>query len=141
MKKFHFRFICIYPAYIDAKKTVNEGRKIPKGLCIENPSYQEIKDVLSVTNLNCVIENKIYPRERSKELLHRGRIRLQIKHDDGTPINPDFANRTQVLKYVASTIPQLKTRIANPKGGEPVQSTSNTQSQQGGNKKGKGKKR
>ena len=132
-----FSFICIYPAYIDAKKTVKEGRKIPKPLCVENPSYQEIKDVLSVTNLNCVIENKIYPRERSKELLNRGRIRLQIKHDDGTAINPDLASRRQILKYVATTIPQLKGRIANPKG-EQIQASS-SQQQQGG-KKGKGKK-
>ena len=136
---FYFRFICIYPAYIDAKKTVKEGRKIPKSLCIENPSYQEIKDVLSVTNLNCVIENKIYPRERSKELLHRGRIRLQIKHDDGTPINPDFSRRIQILKYVATTIPQLKTRIANPKGEQPQASSSTQPQHQGGSKKGKGK--
>ncbi|KAG5679004.1 hypothetical protein PVAND_008613 [Polypedilum vanderplanki] len=138
------RFICIYPAYIDAKKTVKEGRKIPKSLCIENPSYQEIKDVLSVTNLKCEVENKIYPRERSKELLHRGRIRLQIKHEDGTPINPDLATRMQVFKYVATIIPQLKTRIANPKG-EPVVAQASSSQQQGsssgGGKKGKGKKR
>lgn len=63
---FHFRFICIYPAYIDAKKTVQEGRKVPKEHCIENPTYLEIKDVLLAANMNLVIENKIYPRERSK---------------------------------------------------------------------------
>lgn len=62
----YFRFICIYPAYIDVKKTVQEGRKVPKEHCIENPTYQEIKDVLSAANMNLVIENKIYPRERSK---------------------------------------------------------------------------
>jgi signal recognition particle subunit SRP19 len=138
------RFICFYPAYIDAKKTVKEGRKIPKPLCIENPTYQEIKDVLSVTSLKCEVENKIYPRERSKELLHRGRIRLQIKHEDGTAINPDLATRMQIFKYVATTIPQLKTRIANPKGGgEPVVASSSSQQQggSGGSKKGKGKKR
>jgi signal recognition particle subunit SRP19 len=85
--------------------------------------------------MNLFIENKIYPRERSKELINRGRIRLQIKNEDGTPINPDFANRIQVLKYVANTIPQLKTRIANPKGGEPVaQQSTSSQGQQGGKK-------
>jgi signal recognition particle subunit SRP19 len=110
-------------------------------LAIENPSFQEIKDVLSVTNLNLFIENKIYPRERSKELINRGRIRMQIKHEDGTAINPDLANRRQILKYVASTIPQLKTRIANPKGGtDPVPQAGGSSQQQGGKGK-KGKKR
>jgi signal recognition particle subunit SRP19 len=138
MKFNYFRYICIYPAYIDTKKTVQEGRKVPKEFCVENPTYQEIKDVLSVTNLPTLIENKIYPRERSKELLNRGRIRMQIKHDDGTPINPDLASRRQVLKYVGQMIPQLKSRIANPKGGEiPVQATTS----QAGGKKGKNKKR
>jgi signal recognition particle subunit SRP19 len=105
-------------------------------MCIENPSYQEIKDVLQVTNMNLFIENKIYPRERSKELINRGRIRLQIKNEDGSAINPDLATRMQVLKYVATTIPQLKTRIANPKGGEqvPQQGSSGSTSQQGGKK-------
>lgn len=39
---------------------------MPKELCIENPSYQEIKDVLTAANMNMLVENKIYPRERSK---------------------------------------------------------------------------
>lgn len=130
-----FRFICIYPAYIDAKKTVQEGRKVPKEYCIENPTYQEIKDVLSSANLNLVVENKIYPRERSKELLHRGRVRIQLKNEDGTAINPDLASKRQILKYVGQMIPQLKSRIANPKGGEPSQPT--TEKQAGGKKKNK----
>lgn len=133
------RFICIYPAYLDVKKSVQEGRKMPKEHCVENPSYQEIKDVLTAANMNLLVENKIYPRERSKEILHRGRIRLQLKNEDGTAINPDLATRRQILKYVGQMIPQLKSRIANPRGGgEPVQSTSQ---QQTAGKKGKGKKR
>lgn len=114
---------------------------MPKEFCIENPTYQEIKDVLTAANMNIVVENKIYPRERSKEILHRGRVRVQLKHDDGTPINPDLASRKQVLKYVGQMIPQLKSRIANPRGGEPqAASSSGSQQQAGGNKK-KNKKR
>lgn len=60
------RWICIYPAYINSKKTRQEGRRLRKDQCVENPTYQEIKDVLSTTNLNYGIENKLYPREKSK---------------------------------------------------------------------------
>lgn len=63
---FHFRFVCIYPQYINSKKTRQEGRKIKKENCVENPTYQELRDVLALTNLNMYVENKIYPRERSK---------------------------------------------------------------------------
>lgn len=63
----HFpRWICIYPAYINSKKSRQEGRKIRKELCVENPTFQEMKDVLSVSNLRIGIENKLYPREKSK---------------------------------------------------------------------------
>jgi len=39
------------------------------------------------------VENKLYSREKSKELLYRGRIRVQLKSDDGKPLNPDFPSR------------------------------------------------
>jgi len=65
---------------------------------------------------------------------------LQLKHEDGTPINPDLATRRAVLKYIGTMIPQLKSRIANPKGGDlPVQATT-SQNQQGKKGKGKGKR-
>lgn len=134
----HFSFICIYPAYIDVKKSVQDGRKIPKEHCVENPSYQEIRDVLMAANFNIYVENKIYPRERSKELLHRGRVRVQLKHEDGTPLNPDISNRRQALKYIGEMIPQLKSRIANPRGGE-MEAPTTQQTQGGGGKKNKGK--
>lgn len=65
------RWICVYPAYINSKKTRQEGRKIRKDLCVENPTYQEIKDVLAASNLRIGIENKIYPREKSKVSFER----------------------------------------------------------------------
>lgn len=63
---FVIRWVCIYPAYINSKKTRQEGRILRKDLCVDNPTYQEIKDVLGVTNMRLIIENKLYPRERSK---------------------------------------------------------------------------
>lgn len=135
-----FRFICIYPAYIDIKKSVQEGRKLPKEYCIENPSYQEIRDVLTSANFNIFVENKIYPKERSKEILHRGRIRVQLKNGDGTPINPDLDNRRKLLRYVGQMIPQLKSRIANPRGGD-IEAAIQPSGSAAGGKKNKGKKR
>lgn len=67
------RWICIYPAYINSKKSRQEGRKIRKDLCVENPTFQEIKDVLSVSNLRIGIENKLYPREKSKVICGRAK--------------------------------------------------------------------
>ncbi|KOB71106.1 Signal recognition particle 19 kDa protein [Operophtera brumata] len=60
------RWICIYPAYINSKKTLAEGRKLPKESCVENPTHQEIRDVLIATGLKVGVENKLYSREQSK---------------------------------------------------------------------------
>ncbi|XP_065076833.1 signal recognition particle 19 kDa protein [Ochlerotatus camptorhynchus] len=136
------RWVCIYPAYINKKKTRQEGRRIPKDLCVENPSYQEIRDVLHVLNLNVIVENKLYSREKSKELAYRGRIRVQLKDSDGSPIKQEFPSRDSLLAYLGKTIPQLKTRQGKP--AEPVAQVHASAGSSGGgqsHKKGKGKRR
>jgi len=142
------RWICIYPAFINSKKTRQDGRRLPKENCVENPTYIELRDVLSVTKLKFAVENKQYPRERSRELNYRGRIRVQLKNDDGTLCDPEFPTRESVMLYCASKIPQLKSRQsksgndhsnlqlpANVSGG------GGSGGGGGGNRKGKGKRR
>lgn len=81
------------------------------------------------------VENKLHPKERSKELLYRGRIRVQLKNDDGTPFNAEFPTRDSVLFYIGSSIPKLKTRQNKQS------STEQTSQPQTVAKKGKGKGR
>ncbi|XP_054281106.1 signal recognition particle 19 kDa protein-like [Macrosteles quadrilineatus] len=132
------RWICIYPAYINSKKTLAEGRKIPREKAVDNPTHQEIKDVLLAAGLKIGVENKIYSRERSKEMLYRGRIRVQLKNEDGTPVNEDFKTRDSVMLYLGSMIPKLKSRSGKQGGGDPGAQGSG---QSGGSKKkGKGRR-
>uniref|UniRef100_A0A1A9V594 Signal recognition particle 19 kDa protein n=1 Tax=Glossina austeni TaxID=7395 RepID=A0A1A9V594_GLOAU len=136
-------WICIYPAYINSKKSRQEGRRLAKERCVENPTCAEIRDVLSVTNLRVGVENKEYSRERSREPQYRGRIRVQMRNDDGSFCNPEFGSREAVLLYVSKKIPQLKSRQVKS-GTECYQhSQQNHQSNPGGGggKKGKGKRR
>ena len=38
-----------------------------------------------------LIQNKVYPRERdTKDIKFRGRIRVQLRNDDGTPKQEEF---------------------------------------------------
>ena len=60
---------------------------------VENPNYEEIRDVLASAGLQVGVENKLYPRENSKELLYRGRIRVQLRQDSGRPVKPEFPSR------------------------------------------------
>ncbi|KAJ7993780.1 hypothetical protein DPEC_G00258260 [Dallia pectoralis] len=128
------RFICIYPAFINSKKTLAEGRRIPTEKAVENPTCAEIRDVLTAAGMNVLVENKMYPREWNKDVQFRGRVRVQLKQEDGTLYNDKFSSRKEVMFYAAETIPKLKTRTQKG-GGE-------TSSHQGeGGKKGKKKKK
>lgn len=57
---------------------------------MDNPFYQEMMAVLFSQGMKYELENKMYSREKSKEAAYMGRLRIQLKNDDGTPVNPDY---------------------------------------------------
>jgi len=125
------RFVCIYPAYINAKKTRAQGRRVGKAKAIDNPTVNEMRDVLENVGLKTVLEvNRLYSRETSREPQQRGRIRIQLKNEDGSLIKDQFKTKDDLLFYLVEMIPKLKTRSGNQQ-----------QQQQQQNQQGKGKKR
>ncbi|KAK5647154.1 hypothetical protein RI129_002046 [Pyrocoelia pectoralis] len=128
------RWICIYPAYINSKKTLAQGRKIAKEKCVENPTHQEMRDVLVAAGLKVGVENKLYSREMSKELLFRGRIRVQLKNDDSSLCDGKFPTRESIMSHLGEMIPKLKVRQTKT-GAEQHQASSAK-----GKNKGKGRK-
>ena len=126
------RFVCIYPAYINAKKTRAQGRRVTKAKAIDNPNVSEIRDILENVGLKVVIEpNRLYSREESREPQYRGRIRVQLKNADETFVKEQFKCKEDLLFYLVEMIPKLKTRTGN-------QQQHQQQNQQTG---GKNKKR
>jgi len=95
-----FRWTCIYPAYINGKKSRADGRRVPVSKAVENPTYAEIKDVLTATGFNVLAENKAYSKEKSNEPTTRGRVRVQFRNDDGTPVNPKFPSRNFLINQI-----------------------------------------
>lgn len=88
------RFICIYPAYLNNKKTIAEGRRIPISKAVENPTATEIQDVCSAVGLNVFLEkNKMYSREWNRDVQYRGRVRVQLKQEDGSLCLVQFPSR------------------------------------------------
>ncbi|CAL8343940.1 unnamed protein product [Lota lota] len=129
------RFICVYPVYLNSKKTLAEGRRISAEKAVENPSCSEIKDVLSAAGLNVLLENHMHPREWNRDVQFRGRVRVQLKQEDGSLCQDKFTSRKDVMFYVAEMIPKLKTRTQKSGGGD-----SNSQQADGGKKNKKKKK-
>ena len=128
------RFVCIYPAYINAKKTRAQGRRVGKAKAVDNPSANEIQDILENAGLKVMLEsNRLYCREESREPSHRGRVRVQLKNADGSLLKEQFKCKDDLLFYLVEMMPKLKSRTGNQQ-----QQQQQQQNQQGG---GKGKKR
>ncbi|KAL3072827.1 hypothetical protein niasHS_017801 [Heterodera schachtii] len=123
------RWVAIYPLYIDASKSLAQGRRIPKAKAVNNPTCQEIFDVLNHVGLRCELEQKkTHPRAQSRgaanpkqQQQEEGRIRVQLKGDDGENVGegaaqPKFMTRQQMMEYAAEMVPKLKTRQQQNQG-------------------------
>lgn len=115
-------YMCIYPAYINSRKTLAEGRRIAKAKCVENPTINEIKDVCAAAGLKVVAENKLYPREMFRgDVTVRGRVRVQLKNKENEVVSEQFKDKHSLMLYLAEMIPKLKSRIQKSGGAEQVQ--------------------
>ena len=121
------RWATIYPAYIDGTRTVKQGRRINKELCIAGPNPLEIFGCCKQLKVPCVTEMGSYPRSAwDQEPAHAeygqglGRVRVQLLTDAGeirtTPedlepkINSGEAitNRTALLKLICLLLPEQR---------------------------------
>ena len=94
--------------YLDKKKTVAEGRKIPIESCVEYPQMGELRDVLDHLGFeHAYEESKCYPRD----LTQYGRFRVLLKDPmTGAPKVEGITTRRQLLKAMGDLIPKLKSR-------------------------------
>nr|XP_043606875.1 signal recognition particle 19 kDa protein [Erigeron canadensis]XP_043606876.1 signal recognition particle 19 kDa protein [Erigeron canadensis] len=120
----------LYPVYINSKKTIAEGRRIPATKACENPTALEIGDCCSHLKIPFAVEiDKAYPRD----FMQVGRVRVLLKRPDGRFSNPLVTNKKQLMVRIAELVPRHPGRV---KKQEPA-STSNV----GPSKSGKGGKK
>lgn len=101
------RLFVFYPNYINSKKTVQEGRRIPKELACEDPHAIDMSDVCRQYRLPHAFEPmKKYPRD----WMVSGRIRVRLIKEDGTYENPEFKTRKDLMLKMAELIPNLQSR-------------------------------
>ncbi|XWS19946.1 hypothetical protein CRYUN_Cryun31cG0059300 [Craigia yunnanensis] len=90
------KWVVFYPVYINSKKTVAEGRRISLTKACENPSCVEIAECCSHLKLANAIEiDKAYPRD----FMQRGRVRVQLRKEDGTLYNPDISSSKYIFSF------------------------------------------
>uniref|UniRef100_A0A0N4ZNG1 Signal recognition particle 19 kDa protein n=1 Tax=Parastrongyloides trichosuri TaxID=131310 RepID=A0A0N4ZNG1_PARTI len=105
------KWICVYPIYLNSNKTVREGRILSKKQACENPTSKEIFEVLSDEGLNVKPEyNKMHPLDGERFIHQQGRVRVQLKKDDGSLFNPRFKSRKDIFIRAAEKIKNIEGR-------------------------------
>jgi signal recognition particle subunit SRP19 len=68
----------IWPAYLDAAKSRSEGRRVPTGEAVDEPTVDEIAEAAQQVGYDAVIERDMtYPREYEP----RGRVLIKGADD------------------------------------------------------------
>ncbi|EFN55031.1 hypothetical protein CHLNCDRAFT_134874 [Chlorella variabilis] len=156
----HDKRVIVYPNYLDNRKTVAQGRRIPKELgelppaaaVPSAPNAIEIYEcIINGLKLEAEAEMKSYPRD----WMVPGRVRVKLRGEDGSLANPDIPTRRALLLKVAELVPRHPGRVnGRPKavaaaaekvaqqaaGGSGAGSSKQQQQQHGGKKKSSKKK-
>ncbi|XVF40019.1 hypothetical protein PTKIN_Ptkin01aG0078900 [Pterospermum kingtungense] len=126
------KWVVFYPVYINSKKTVAEGRRISLTKACENPTCAEIADCCSHLKLAHAIEiDKAYPRD----FMQRGRMRVQLRKEDGTLYNPAISSRKQLMLHVAELVPRHPGRTKKQEAPSTSSTAGTSKSGKGGRKK------
>jgi len=126
-------WMCIYPVYIDSKKTKEEGRKLGKEFCCESPQISAMIEAMKKLKIITVLEYKKHPRDQ----LRNGRLRVNFT-----------GKKKELLKQIAQLVPecqkeldeQKKAKEAATASGSGSSNKSGSSNNKKSNKK-KGKKR
>ncbi|KAI8638278.1 signal recognition particle, SRP19 subunit [Parasitella parasitica] len=96
-------WLCVYPCYIDADKSVQEGRKIAKEKSVKNPHAYHMAIACQKLGFSVVYEGKRHPRDWANV----GRVRVQIKNNNFF-INQEITSRKELFVAIAKLLPQCQ---------------------------------
>jgi signal recognition particle subunit SRP19 len=86
----------IWPAYLDAECSRNEGRRVPEDLAVPDPTVDEIASAVQQVGYDAVIDrDRTYPREYEP----RGRVVVK---------DADDASKSDLLGAVAAYVAALR---------------------------------
>mmetsp|Transcript_15039 Transcript_15039/g.19044 ORF Transcript_15039/g.19044 Transcript_15039/m.19044 type:complete len:244 (+) Transcript_15039:79-810(+) len=107
-------FPCIWPSYIDASKTMKEGRRIKRDDAVDVPTVQDISEVLQSMNVRHAIQPYMgYPRDVESRWFNQGRIlydleQMKERTSGGTSVvNSDSNSNSSNAAIDVDDIPEL----------------------------------
>ncbi|WEL39234.1 signal recognition particle Srp19 [Encephalitozoon hellem] len=94
-------YFCLYPIYMDSTKSLSEGRKYRKEICVQKPRYHEIKNALEKLEIGYVDEAS---KKHPGDFFNSGRFRIKKEY-----------GKMFVIEGVSQTITEMR---SSSRGGE-----------------------
>ncbi|KAL9556919.1 hypothetical protein MBANPS3_001630 [Mucor bainieri] len=104
-------WVCVYPCYIDADKSAQEGRKIAKEKSVKNPHAYHMAIACQKLGFSVVYEGKRHPRDWANV----GRVRVQIKDKNNFFVKQEITSRKELFVAIAKLMPQCQKEGDVPK--------------------------
>jgi len=99
-------FFVIYPSYLDASKTMKQGRRIGLEKSVDTPTAQDLSDALASLNIRHVQQpHKGYSRDQTTLWDNPGRVRV-----DPAILESSLYTKRSLMVELASIIKELPTR-------------------------------
>eukprot|EP00727_Mastigamoeba_balamuthi_P007923 m51a1_g3751 putative signal recognition particle 19 kda (157) ;mRNA; r:76043-76597 len=95
----------IYPVYL-VNRTTAQGRRVPQDKALAHVTLKEIAEAcmkLGYPHHGIGLEDKAY----SRDWMLRGRVRVRMYNEDGSPVVADIPSKKVLLLRIAELIPTM----------------------------------
>ena len=89
----------VYPCYFDSEKTLAEGRRMGKELCVPNCNFHQL--TFAIQHLGIPVKAEIVAKHPRDHFGH-GRIRFRLKDANGVLANPEISTKKQLFRAIGS---------------------------------------
>lgn len=106
-------WVCLYPIYFDASRSVNGGRRVNADLAVQNPLARTIADAVATLQLRCVFDpSKTHPKDWDNP----GRVKVDVKGKDGnwTAKAKGVANKRHLFLLIGKYLKDHPTTPQDP---------------------------
>lgn len=100
-------WVCIYPVYIDASRSLKGGRRVAKEHCCLRPTARQIAEVANALHLPVFIDGR---KRHPHDCFTYGRCHIRLQRD-GRDVHPKIKTRKDLMRELGVKIPRLKSRI------------------------------
>ena len=92
--------------YFDSTLSIKEGRRLPKGKCVESPNVHLIGYAIELLKLKHVVERCA---KHPRDFFGIGRVKVQLVDDNGKIMNAQIGtSKRKLFDAIADKIPEAK---------------------------------